>query len=160
MSNILKAIGKFLAKLGAAFSSLITGAEKAWKKTEPDIQDAILKASGIVDVINRYVNETPKFIYEMIKAKFPDFDEQKIKKLLVDVAKEKNLISEAINPDLNETIQALARYLQSKTGSKWAQASEDIAGLLAILLAPGGTPWNKIGTLIWFAYQRFVKGKK
>lgn len=157
---MFKFLGRFFKKIGEIFASLAKGAEKVWDKTEPEIQQALLKGSGIVDVINKYINETPEFIFEILKQKFPDFSEEKIQEILGEVYKNLNLAKDGIVPDLNQTIQNIADYIKQHTGSKWAKISEEIANGIALFLAPSGTAWNKIGTIMWWVYQTFIKKDK
>lgn len=157
---MFKFLGNLFKKIGEIFVSLAKGAEKVWEKTEPEIQDAMLKASGIVDTINKYIDETPDFIFEILKNKFPEFSEEKIKEIIDEVHKDLNLAKDGVTTDLNQTIQNIADYIKQHTGSKWAKISEEIANGIALFLAPAGTAWNKIGTIMWWVYQTFIKKDK
>lgn len=159
MSKLLDFFSNFFKKVGLIFSSLTKGAEKVWDNTEPEIQKALQKASEIVAVINKYKKETPDFIFTMIQAKIPDFSKEKIEELMAEVNKDLSLVQDGVTPDLMTTIQNVADYLNSRSDSKWAKASQDVAEFIAIFLAPSGTVWNKIGTIMWYVYQRYVKGK-
>ena len=157
---VFKFLTNFIKKIGEWFASLTKGAEKVWDNTEPEIKDALLKASGIVDVINKYVSKPPEFILEMLLAKFPDLPVEKIQEIVTEVAKDLNLANTAIQPDILVTLDNIKVYLAAHTGSKWARLSENIANGIAIFLAPAGTPWNKIGTIMWWVYQTFIKKAK
>lgn len=154
---MFKFLGKLFRKLGEIFVSLAKGAQKVWEKTQPEIQQALLKGSGIVDVVNKYINEKPDFIIEILKQRFPEFTDEKIKAIFDEVYKNLNLAKDGIVPDLNQTVQNVADYIKQHTGSKWAKVSEEIANGIALFLAPEGTAWNKINTIMWWVYQTFIK---
>lgn len=154
---MFKFLGKLFKKLGQIFVSLARGAQKVWEKTQPEIQQALLKGSGIVDVVNKYINEKPDFIIEILKQRFPEFTDEKIKAIFDEVYKNLNLAKDGIVPDLNQTVQNVADYIKQHTGSKWAKVSEEIANGIALFLAPEGTAWNKINTIMWWVYQTFIK---
>lgn len=157
---MFKFLGKFFKKIGQIFVNLAKAAEKVWGKTEPAIQDALLKGSGFVAEFNKYKNETPDFIFEILQQKFPEFSKEKIEQILLEVNKDLRLVQDGVAPDLNATIQNLANYLKANSGSKWAKASGDAAEFIAILLAPAGTPFNKISAIMWWVYQTFIKKDK
>ena len=154
---IFKFLTDLIKKIGDWFVSLTAGAEKVWEHTEPEIKDALLKASGIVDVINKYASQPPAFILEMILTKFPDLPVGKIQEIVAEVAKDLKLADTAVQEDILVTIDNIKVYLAAHSGSKWARISENVANIIAMFLAPAGTPWNKIGTIMWWVYQTFIK---
>lgn len=154
---LFKFLGNFLKKIGEFFSSLTKGAEKVWDNLEEDIQLAIKKASGIVAIINENIQDPPEIILALIKAKYPDLPVEKIQEISNEVAKDLNIAGTVIQPDILVTIANIQTVLGTLEGSRWAKKSEDIAGLIAIVLAPDKTPWNKIGTIMWWVYQTFIK---
>lgn len=154
---IFKFLADFINKIGEWFTSLTKGAEKAWENTEDDIKEAMLKASGFVDIINKNIQQPPEIILSIIKQKFPDLPVEKIQQISDEVAKDLNIATDVVQPDILVTLANIQTALKSVSGAKWAKKSEDIANLIAIVLAPAGTPWNKIGTIMWWVYQTFIK---
>lgn len=154
---ILKFLGALIGKIGEWFSSLVKGANKVWDNLEPEVQTALVQASGIVDIINKYSAEAPDFILKEIQAAFPKLPLEKVQAIIAEIDKDLNLTKDSVNPDPLVTLKAISDYLASHSGSKWARVSENIATGIALFLAPSGTPWNKIGTIMWWVYQTFIK---
>ena len=148
-----------LDKIGAWFSHLFSGAEKTWKKYEPALQNSMIHASSVIELINNNVDSVPQAILEKIQLKFPDIDFDKLKLGLHAIATEFNLLTGVIDPEPVVTLQAIQAYLKSKDGKAWAWASDAFANLIAIFLAPADTKVTAIVSLMWWCYQKFVKGK-
>jgi len=157
---MFKFLGNFLKKIGEIFASLTKGVEKVWDHYEPELQNAIKDGSGIVELINTQIDKTPDFIFSAIEQAFPHFTKEQINGFLAKVATDLNLLENGVVPDALTTIQNVVNYLKSHTGSGWAKASEFIANTIALFLAPEGTLWNKIGTVMWWVYQTFIKKDK
>lgn len=149
-------IARWLKKLGEIFASLTKGAQKVWDKTEPEVKQALLYGSGIVAIINKFLNEDPQFVLTALKLEFPDLAD-KLEAILKEVTTDLNIANESVSPSLIETIQAIMHFLASRTGEKWAKDSEFIANTIALFLSPNGTIWGKIGTIMWWVYETFVK---
>lgn len=154
---MFKFLGNFLKKIGQIFANLAKGAEKVWGHLEEEIKVAILKASGIVDIINKNIQEPPEILLSLIRQKYPDLPIEKIQEISNEVAKDLNIAGTVIQPDILVTLANIQTVLKSLEGNRWAKKSEDIASLIAIVLAPASTPWNKIGTIMWWVYQTFIK---
>jgi hypothetical protein len=154
---MFKFLGNFFKKIGEIFSNLALGAEKVWNHYEPELQAAIKDASGIVALINKEIDQTPDFVYKAIEMKFPNLTKEKIDGFLATVAHDLNLAKDGVTPDPLVTIENICNYLKSHTGSNWAKVSEFLANSIALFLAPEGTVWNKIGTIMWWVYQTFIK---
>lgn len=157
--SIFDFLGNFIKKLGSIFVTAARAAEKIWEKTDKEVQSALLAASGIVAIINKYITEDPEKILAAIKLKFPEFPEQKIQSIIEFVFTKLKLVTADLSPDLPTMIKAIADHLSSFEGADWEHESETIAGTISLLLSPKGTAWNKIGIIIWFVYQRFIKNK-
>jgi hypothetical protein len=150
---------KLLASIGHFFEGLFNAAEHAWTKLQPDVKDALQQASGFVSVINNNVTASPAFVRELIMQKFGVSEEQ-VQTALTKAATELNLVSNVLDPDPLVAIQKLQDYLASKKGPFWAQASNGLANVLAVLMAPAGTKFAKISLLMEFVYQTFFRKEK
>lgn len=147
-------IKRWLKKLGEIFSNLAKGANKVWDRTEPEVKQALLWGSGIVAVFNKFLTQDATFILQALKREFPNLN---LDEILKEVATDLNLIEKGVSPSLIETVQAIATFLANRTGEKWAKDSEFIANTIALFLSPTGTVWGKIGTIMWWVYQTFIK---
>jgi hypothetical protein len=150
-------LDKLLKKIGQFFENLFNGAEKAWDKLDDKVQDAMIKASEIVDTINRNLDSTPETIILIIQTKFPGVPIEKIREVLHKVGDELNLLEGIPDDDLLTTIQRIKDYLGTKKGAGWAIASDTIAKLIAVALAPKETKATQIIALMWYVYQTIVK---
>lgn len=150
-------LGKFFARIGDFFKSLFDAAEKTWDKLSPELKKAMEQGSGIIELINGHVDQAPDFVFDLIQKKYPELTRDKIHEVLTLAGRELNLIDEVTQPDLTQTIQALQKYLDQKQGKFWATASSLLAQLLAIVLAPSGTKFATVSSLMEFVYQKFVK---
>jgi hypothetical protein len=150
-------LDKFLAKIGDFFSGLFNAARRTWKKLSPDVQNAMIHASGVIDIINNNVDKVPDFVVEIIQKKFPDLDLEKLKVGLHAVGTELNLLEGVNDPDLLTLIEKLQKHLESKQGKAWALISSSMSQILAVILAPAETKVAAIISLIEFVYQHFIK---
>ncbi len=144
-------------KIFAFFSHLFAGAKKTWQHVEPEVQNAMLHSTGIVDVINKNITQTPQFILELIKKQFPQLPVEKIEAMLKKAAVELKLVDDSLNPDALTTLEAIQKYLASHNGTGWALASDGVAKVIAVFLAPAGTKATTIISLLWWVYQTFIK---
>jgi hypothetical protein len=150
---------KLFSKIGSFFSDLFNGAAKAWHKLSPEVQNSLLHGSAIVKAINDNINATPDFILDIVQKKFPNLPLDKIKAGLQKVAEGLN-VAEGINTDdLLALIKALQDYLATKTknGTTWAAISHTIASIFAIAVAPKGTKFAVVSSLLEYVYHRFIK---
>ena len=154
---LFKFLGDFFKKVGEIFSNLTLSVEKIWDHYEPELQQAIKDGSGIVALINTNIDKAPDFIYAAIQQEFPHITKASVDALLAKVATDFNLLQNGVVPDPLTTIQNILTYLSAHTGSEWEKVSEFIANTIALFLAPAGTIWNKIGTVMWWVYQTFIK---
>lgn len=152
-------IEKWLHAIGHFFAGLVDAAEHAWNKLQPDVQTALQQASGFVSVINNNITGSPAFVRELIMQKF-GVSEDMVQELLTKAATELNLLQGVADPDPLVAIQKLQQYLASKPGGLWAQASNGLANLLAVLLAPAGTKFAKISMLMDLVYHKFFHKDK
>lgn len=150
----------FIAKIGEFFGHLFAGAEKTWKKLSPQVQDALLYGSGVIDTINKYTDETPLFVWDIIQKKFPKLDKDHLLKALKSASVELKIAQEVNDDDLETVIGNLQAYLASLEGTVWAKISEALAKGIAIFTAPPATKWAAIASMMEFVYQTFFKNKK
>lgn len=148
---------KLFAVIGHFFGDLFNGAAKAWRKLSPEVQNSLLHGSAIVKAINDNINSTPDFILDFVRSKFPDLSLNALKTGLQKVTEGLN-VAEGINTDdLQAMIKAIQGYLATKKGTTWAAISHTIGSLFAIGVAPAGTKFALISSLLEFVYHRFIK---
>lgn len=144
-------------KIGEWFSHLFQGAKKAWENTSPEVQDALIKASTIVALINKYRSETPQFIIDLMEKKGIPVD------TALDVLNKYSSyigVAEDINnPDLVTTVSNLQSYFDKvkPQGKVWAVLSHSAASLISVFLAPASTKVAAIVSLLEYVYQEIVK---
>jgi hypothetical protein len=153
---LIRWIKNIAKKAGDGLAKLFSNAEAAWKKLSPQVQDSLVKASGIVAAINDKVDMLPVELYATLQKEF-GFDKAKLDALLDEVAKGINLGMSLNDDNAIELLQNIQQYLKDKEGKFWANASDTIARLVAIFLAPKSTKFAVIASFITFAYHRFVK---
>lgn len=157
--SIFKFFGKFFKKLGLIFQSITKGAEKVWNATEPYLQEIMKECSSFVNIVNQNLLNPSDEVLKKIIAEFPQYAD-KVKDLADKFAKDLSTGEKLVDPDIHVTlgnIQAKLRLLKETDPTEWAKASESAANALTIFLDPKKTAWNKIGTIMWFVYQRFIK---
>lgn len=152
-------IGRLLEKLGNFFEGLFNAAENTWDELQPEIQEAIVGGSKILNIINENVTAAPDVIIRLIQSVFPWLTREKLLEGLNQVAAGLNVVDAIEAESLEDTISNLAKYLESKQGGFWAGATALAAKILAAFLAPGGTKWDVFESLMLYAYQTFVKKK-
>lgn len=156
--NIFDKIGDFFENFAEWVKGLFNAAEKAWHKLEPEIQDALLKGSGIIAVINENLGKTPDVVFELIQSKFPDISKEKLHEVLTVVDKQFGTAATIEDPDLLTTIENLQEFLSGLQGNVWQGISSSMAQVLSIAFADEKTPFAKIQMLMEYVYNEFVKG--
>lgn len=155
--NKNKMLQSFFAAIGTFFSHLFSGAQKTWKKLSPEVQEALMYGSQVIDLINTYVNQTPDFVIQLLLEKFPNFDKEHLLTALHSASVELKIAEDINNDDLVTTIGNLQNYLASLQGDVWAKISETLAKGIAIFTAPPETKWAAISSMMEFVYQTFIK---
>lgn len=140
----------FLKWIGLLFAS---AARKLWNSLTPEEQQNLKYGSGVIDVINKYLDETPMIIETAIKNKYPDFDLQKLI-TLVNLA---GLNTDNVAMTVQDAITKLKTYLLTKQDKVWQWASSALAELLTVALNPSLTVFEKVSTLIQYVYSKFIK---
>ena len=139
------------------FTDLFNSAEKAWHKLEPEVQDSLIKGSGIIEVINKNIESTPDEVFELIQKKFPDVTKEKLEAGLQKVSEGFGIATDVTNtPDLQTLITNIQKYLSSLKGKFWESASSIAAQLLSIFFAPDETPFAKVVQFIEYAYRKII----
>lgn len=155
--SIFTGLLRWLGIVGAGFDKLERGAEKVWNHTEETVQEVLKDSATFVKILKDNPTATPEFVVAEIKKFAPTFDKEgKIEDSLQEVWKDFSLAS--TQPQTwQQILLALQLYFQSVQGAKLSKQSEFIANTIALALVPETTIWNKIGTIMWYVYQRFVK---
>lgn len=136
---------------------LFKAAKREWDSLPATEQNAILHGSGVLDILNTETGKLPAEVRAAITKKFPDLDEATLEKGLFELAHTFGLLPK--ENDLDDCITLLQTYLSSQQGVKWAAVIQSAANILAIIVAPAGTIFAKIGMLMEYAYQTFFKKK-
>lgn len=153
-------LDKLFKAIGSIFTGLFNSAKKTWKKLSPEVQNAMLQASSIVETINTNIDGTPAFIIEILRKKFPGLTVEKLHEYTGKVAAALKLGQELNDPDLETLIVHLQAYLGSLKGKVWAAMSHTIASLFAIVAAPPETKFAIISSLMEYVYQHLIKKEK
>ena len=144
--------GKIFGWVGDIFHQ---SAEKLWNDLTPEEQASLKNGSGVINVINKHLSDTPETIKEAITQEFPGLDPTAVETSLLDICKHLNITPPTV--DLNGAIESIKTYLSSKSGRVWEWASSALAELLSAIFAPNTTAFAKISTLVEYAYRTFIK---
>lgn len=151
---------KFFHSIGNFFESLFNAAKKTWNRLSPDVKNAMLKGSGVIELINRNVDKTPDFVLDLIKKQWPDFTMDQLKVALFNVNNALKIADDVEDPDLGVMIANLQNYLKGLKGATWAVVSNMLSNIIAIAIAPAGTKVAAIVQLMEYVYQSFVKKRE
>lgn len=150
-------IESVISFFGSIFKHVMEGAEKTFNELPQATKDALIHGSGVMDFINSQVGALPQDIEAAILEKFPDLDIKSLTSGLLAVAKGFNLpVDENSLTDIIAKIQA---YLKSLEGNVWDAIVQGAANIVAIFLAPAGTKFGAIASLMEYVYQTFFKKK-
>lgn len=150
-------IASVVSFFGSIFKHVMEGAEKTFDELPQETQDALIHGSGVMDFINSQVGELPENIEAAILEKFPDLNIDSLKSGLLAVAKGFKL-----NVDENSLADIIAKiqgYLKSLEGNVWNAIVQGAANIVAVFLAPAGTKFGAIASLMEYVYQTFFRKK-
>lgn len=147
MSKVLKAVGAFLA-------GVLNAAKKAFLSLTPEQQEAVKSGSGIMDMINKYLDETPGKVRELILSKFPDLKLPELEAALFRLSRLFNL-GDCKSAD--DVIDAIQNKIKTVEGIDWENISQAYALAMGIALAPKGTKIFQIVSALEWAYRKFFK---
>jgi hypothetical protein len=144
--------------LGSIFQHVMTGAEKTFNELPQETKDALIHASGILDFLNKEVGKLPEEIQAGLLASFPDINIDTLKSGLFAICKALNIpVDENSVPDMITKLQA---HISSLQGNTWDAIMNLSANVLAIFLAPVGTKFAAVTSLMEYVYQTFFAKKK
>ena len=146
----------FIEKIGHAFHNLFTGIDHEYHKQQPEFQDALHKAVGIVAFFNNNKDLVPTLLREGI-LKATGITEAKLSEALSIAAKDVNLLIDIAQPTELQIIEAIQKHLKERTGVAWAKASDTFAKAIAFFLAPAGTKLSMLLPFIVTVYQNYFK---
>lgn len=149
--------GRLLLIIGGVFTHLFQGAKKTYEDLPADQQAALQHGSGVIAIISQEVGKEPAEIRADIKAQFPDLDEASLENGLFTVAHAFN-IEPKLN-DIDDCISLLQTYLTTLTGNVWEGITHSLASLLAVIVAPPGTKFAAVGSLIEYVYETYFQKK-
>lgn len=147
----------FFKAIGHFFENLFNQAAHAWHNLEPEVQKALLHGSGVIDIVNKNLDATPDFVWEIIQKKFPDITEDKLKEGLSKINADFKIAEENLSDDLPTLIGNLQKYLATLKGKFWEAASSTLAQILSAIFAPEQTVFAKIVMVVEFVYRKFIK---
>jgi hypothetical protein len=161
MSQNKTFFGRLLATvwgaLGSIFQHVMTGAEKTFNELPQETKDALIHGSGVLDFINKEIGKLPEEVEAGILAAFPDINADSLKSGLLAICKALNIgVDENSITDIISKLQA---HITSLQGNVWDAIMNGAANILAIFLAPAGTKFAAISTLMEYVYQTFFKKK-
>lgn len=139
------------------FTDLFNSVEKSWHKLEPDVQNALIQGSGVINVINQNLQSTPQQVFDLISTKFPDLTKDKLTAGLAKVTAGLKVAQDVANPDVLTTIQNLQTYFSGLQGKFWEGAASTTSQLLSIAFSPDETPFAKIAMFIEYVYRKKIK---
>jgi hypothetical protein len=139
------------------FTDLFNSVEKAWHKLDPAVQDALIKGSGVISIINSNLQATPDVVFDLIQKKYPDVTKEKLTEALANVTDKLNVAQGVASPDLLTTIQNLQTYFSGFQGKFWEGTASTASQLLSIALAPDETPFGKIALFMEYVYRKKIK---
>lgn len=153
--------GRLLAGIvnvfGSIFKHVLEGAEKTFDELPEETKDALIHGSGIMDLLNKMVGDTPEAVRLAIKEQFPDVDEAALEKGLYTIAHGFNLAPKS--DDLDDCIATLQNYISTLNTPVWQGIMHAAASVLAAIFAPSGTAFGAIESLMEYVYQTFFKKK-
>lgn len=147
----------FIHNIGTFFSDLFNGAQRAWDHLEPEVQNAMIHGSAIMDIINNNIAVEAPVVIGLFKSKFPDLTQEQLTAGIAAISKALNIAEGIDTADLVALVKNLQAYIATLQGDTWANISGTIAKALAIFFAPAGTRFAMIAALMEFCYQRFIR---
>jgi hypothetical protein len=93
------------------FTDLFDSVAKAWNKLEPKVQDALVKGSGIMNVINTNLQATPDEVFDLIQKKFLMLQKKTLQKPLGKVTDKLKVAQDIEDPDLFTTLKNPGRLI-------------------------------------------------
>ncbi|MCW3111347.1 MAG: hypothetical protein JWQ09_5853 [Segetibacter sp.] len=142
--------------IGHFFSDLFNAAQKAWDKLPAPTQTAMLHGSGVFNIINAGINESPQVVVATIEKDFPDLNLTDAYTGLIKVAQGFNLIKTTAPATLEDLISLIQNYLKGLDSGIWPAVINAAANVLTLSLT-GGTPFEIIASLGQFVYSNFIK---
>lgn len=152
-----KLIASVIGFFGSIFKHVMEGAEKTFNELPKETQDALLHGSGVMEFINTQVDALPEDVEAAILEKFPDLNIDSLKAGLLAVAKGFKL--DVDENSLHDIVSKIQAYLKSLEGNVWNAIVNGAANIVAVFLAPAGTKFGAIASLMEYVYQTFFKKK-
>lgn len=149
---------KWFNELKDFIGGLFDAAAKAWHKTEPEIQQALIQGSSIINIVRNALDVVPAEVYSLIQKAFPTLSEDKLKTALETLA---GVFQIKVEDSLPDTLGNIQAYLKEHAASGDTLADGILstsAQILSIAFAPDQTVMAKINLLIEYVYREFVKG--
>ncbi len=139
------------------FTDLFNSADKVWHKLEPDVQNALIQGSGVINVISQNLETSPDEVFNIIQKKFPDLSKDKLAAGLAKVSDGFKIAENTGTPDLSTTIKNLQTYFSGLKGKFWESATSISAQMLSTLFSSEDAAFAKISSLMEYAYYNKIK---
>ena len=149
--------GKLFEAIGSIFTHVFNGAKKTFNQLSDEQKEALKHGSGVMALITQELGKTPAEIRYLILTQFPDLDVPKLEAGLFQIAHSFNLLPK--ENDLEDIIGKLQTYLESLNGNFWDGITQAAANILAVFMAPAGTKFAAVASLMEYVYQTFFKKK-
>lgn len=150
--SIFKKIGLLLASV---FTSLFNASKAAYEKLTPEQQLALQQGSDFVEVIKGMASATPAEIRAALQAKFPNLNEAELEAGMFKVAN-----AFGFKPTtLDEAIAVVVDHIKdpSHNSDVLEVIFHTAASAFAFFVAPPGTKFTIVASLMEWFYQHFVK---
>lgn len=142
------------------FSDLFSSVKKAWDTLPVQVQTGLLNGSGILNIINQFVDQDPKLVIATIQKNYPDENLDAIYSGLVTIAKTYNVLPATVPPDLEGIVAVIQTFLKAQEAKSWPAVLFNAASILANILAGADTPYEIIVSVLQFVYTTFIKNKE
>lgn len=139
-------------------NKIFKGSKTLWEKLSPEVQEALIKSSSVVAVINSIIDQTPSFILDVILNKV-GISKEKLHEILVQVANVLNIAKDENDSDIVVLLGNVKDKLASLDGGDWEGYSETLANFIALYNTPQETTFSVIASVMKFVYESFVRGK-
>jgi len=149
-------LASVLAQFGHWFSSLFKSLDKAWAEEEPQLQSAMIDASGFIQDIKENLDKPAGQVLELLTEKYTHLSPSVIQNGLETVASGLDTSIKIVVSSPVQTLQNIMDFIKPLTGNQWADKLQSAMKLFSAELAPG-TPFEKIALFAQYVYTNFIQ---
>jgi predicted metallopeptidase len=147
----------FFDFLGHFFENLFNATAKAYNSLHEKEQEALVKASSIIAVVNENINAAPEFVFELLQQKFPELTKEELLSKLNELNTTIHKVDSVLADTAEGALTNLQEYLKQYEGKQWVVIVQGVVGLLANILNPEIGAIQKVLLCVEYVYQHFVK---